>query len=80
MAVERVKQIASHFSRASGVELLERQSPDDVVITMAIRTPLCKAKKGGLKDTKSDELLLEIYKVEKYALPCGGFTQMLHFV
>lgn len=32
---------------------LEKKSPDDVVITLAIRTPLCKARKGGLKDARS---------------------------
>lgn len=30
--------------------MLERKTPDDVVITMAIRSPLCKAKKGAFKD------------------------------
>ena len=54
MAVERVKQVASHlgFGSAKGRDALLRKSPDDVVITMAIRSPLCKAKKGGFKDTK----------------------------
>jgi len=29
---------------------------------MAIRSPLCKARKGGFKDTRSDELLTEMFK------------------
>jgi acetyl-CoA acetyltransferase family protein len=29
---------------------------------MAIRSPLCKARKGGLKDTKTDEIMLEMFK------------------
>jgi acetyl-CoA acetyltransferase family protein len=29
---------------------------------MAIRSPLCKAKKGGFKDTRTDELMLEMFK------------------
>ncbi|KAI1789798.1 3-ketoacyl-CoA thiolase [Ganoderma leucocontextum] len=64
MAVERVKQVASHlaFGSVKGRDALLRNSPDDVVITLAIRSPLCKAKKGGLKDTKSDEILYEIFK------------------
>lgn len=41
---------------------LERKSPDDVCITMAIRSPLCKARKGGFKDARTDELMLEIFK------------------
>ena len=36
------------------------KNPDDVVITMAIRTPLTKAKKGGLKDTPLDGMLFKI--------------------
>jgi len=38
-------------------------SPDDVVITCALRTPLTKAGKGGLKDTLADDLLISILKV-----------------
>jgi acetyl-CoA acyltransferase 1 len=36
------------------------QNPDDVVITLAIRTPLTKAGKGGLKDTPLDGLVFKI--------------------
>ncbi|KAF8078780.1 Thiolase, N-terminal domain-containing protein [Lyophyllum atratum] len=61
--MERVKQLAAHFSGLTqGRTTLERKSPDDVVITMAIRSPLCKAKKGGFKDARTDELMLEIFK------------------
>jgi acetyl-CoA acetyltransferase family protein len=63
MALERVKQLASHLSGTrSGVNALLEKRPDDVVITMAVRSPLCKAKKGGFKDTATDELLLEMFK------------------
>ena len=50
--MDRIKQVASHLTHGSsgGLAALERKSPDDVVITMAIRSPLCKAKKGGFKD------------------------------
>ncbi|KAG8706873.1 hypothetical protein FRC09_002159 [Ceratobasidium sp. 395] len=41
------------------------KSPDDVVLTLALRTPLCKAKKGGLKDTPSDVLLVGMLKAVK---------------
>ncbi|KAK5233559.1 hypothetical protein LTR47_005181 [Exophiala xenobiotica] len=40
-------------------ELL-RKSADDVVITLATRTAVTKARKGGLKDTTLDELLIAI--------------------
>jgi acetyl-CoA acetyltransferase family protein len=61
--MERIKQLSSHFAgSAKGLAALERKNPGDVVITMAIRSPLCKAKKGGLKDTRTDELMLEMFK------------------
>lgn len=33
------------------------KSPDDVVVVSALRTPICRAKKGGFKDTMPDDLL-----------------------
>jgi len=33
------------------------KSPDDIVICSALRTPVCRAKKGGFKDTMPDDLL-----------------------
>ncbi|KZT30715.1 thiolase [Neolentinus lepideus HHB14362 ss-1] len=60
--MERVKQLASQFTGSKGVAALERKSPDDVVVTMAIRSPLCKARKGGFKDVRSDELLTEMFR------------------
>ncbi|OCH94702.1 thiolase [Obba rivulosa] len=62
--MERVRQLASHLTSASSKDAaaLQRKSPDDVVITMAVRSPLCKAKKGGLKDTRSDELMTEMFR------------------
>ncbi|PFH54817.1 hypothetical protein AMATHDRAFT_134047 [Amanita thiersii Skay4041] len=60
--MERVKQLASHLTSPSGIRALEIKHPNDVVITMAIRSPLCKARKGGFKDARTDELMLEMYK------------------
>ena len=71
MAFERVSQIASHLIHGTpaateatpslkGVAALAAQSPNDVVITLAVRTPLCKAGKGGLKDTRYATLSAEI--------------------
>ncbi|KAJ6604489.1 Thiolase, N-terminal domain-containing protein [Mycena vulgaris] len=60
--MERVKQLAAHLSSSKGLTALERKSPDDVVITFAMRSPLCKAKRGGFKDARTDELLLEMFK------------------
>lgn len=51
--MERIKQLAAHLTGPSqGIDALTRKSPDDVVITMAIRSALCKAKKGGFKDAR----------------------------
>lgn len=37
-----------------------QQNPDDVVITLAIRTPMCKAGRGGFKDTTLDTLVFKV--------------------
>lgn len=51
--MDKVKSFASQLTGRSGLAALEKKNPDDVVITMAIRSPLCKARKGGLKDARS---------------------------
>ena len=43
------------YERSSG-------SLDDVVIVTACRTPLCKARRGGLKDTPPDDLVAAVLK------------------
>ncbi|KAF9527789.1 Thiolase, N-terminal domain-containing protein [Crepidotus variabilis] len=61
--MDRVKQLAAHLKGSStGLAALEVKRADDVVITLAIRSPLCKAKKGGFKDARTDELMLEMFK------------------
>ncbi|KAG8965590.1 hypothetical protein FRC03_000398 [Tulasnella sp. 419] len=61
--MERIRQLTSHLSgNSKGLVALEKKNPDDVVITMAVRSPLTKAKKGGFKDTRSDELLTSMFK------------------
>ncbi|KAG8955452.1 hypothetical protein FRC04_008803 [Tulasnella sp. 424] len=63
MALERIRQLKSHLTtQSSGLAALEVKRPDDVVITLAVRSPLCKSKKGALKDTRSDELLTSMFK------------------
>ncbi len=47
-------QICCHYST--------QKNPDDVVITLAIRTPLTKGFKGGLKDTPLDFLVYTMMK------------------
>ena len=41
------------------------KNADDVVITLAIRTPLTKAKKGGFKDTTLEYMLYATLKEVK---------------
>lgn len=62
--MNRVQQLVSHLTPGSskGVPALEKKSPDDVVITLAVRSPMCKARKGGFKDTRPDELMTEMFK------------------
>jgi hypothetical protein len=51
--MQRLKQLTAHLASSPvGVTALQRELPDDVVITMAIRSPLCKAKKGGFRDAR----------------------------
>ena len=40
----------------------QSKNPDDIVITLAIRTPLTKAKKGGFKDTSLEYMLYALLK------------------
>jgi len=39
-----------------------QKNPDDVVITLAIRTPLTKGFKGGFKDTPLDYIVYSLLK------------------
>ncbi|KFY94193.1 hypothetical protein V500_03383 [Pseudogymnoascus sp. VKM F-4518 (FW-2643)] len=60
-AQSRLSSVMGHLaSPADGKARLLQKNPDDIVITLAIRTPLTKARKGGLKDTPIDDLLIAI--------------------
>lgn len=48
---------ASLISLSVGVK-----SPDDVVIVAALRTPSCRAKKGGMKELMPEEMLAIVLK------------------
>ncbi|KAL3426717.1 acetyl-CoA acetyltransferase [Phlyctema vagabunda] len=57
----RLQSLAGQLTPAAGKKnALFNKNDDDVVITLALRTPLTKARKGYLKDTKLDELLLPV--------------------
>ncbi|OAA78391.1 3-ketoacyl-CoA thiolase [Akanthomyces lecanii RCEF 1005] len=51
MAVERIGSIIKHLAPGSALNTLQAKNADDIVITVAIRTPLTKARKGGFKDS-----------------------------
>ncbi|XXG95257.1 hypothetical protein Hte_001517 [Hypoxylon texense] len=71
MATERVTSILKHLAPGSPLATITSQNPDDVVITLAIRTPLCKGKKGGFKDTTLEYLMYAILKAARERL---GFS------
>ncbi|POR39398.1 3-ketoacyl-CoA thiolase, peroxisomal [Tolypocladium paradoxum] len=65
MAVERIGSIIKHLAPGSALNRVQSKNADDVVITLAIRTPLTKAKKGGFKDTSLEYLVYAILKEVK---------------
>ncbi|KAJ9297280.1 hypothetical protein DTO271G3_4573 [Paecilomyces variotii] len=63
MATERLSSILNHLKGgSSGVSAITQKNPDDIVITLALRTPLTKAKKGGFKDTDLDYIIYALLK------------------
>ncbi|KAB8297796.1 hypothetical protein EYC80_001594 [Monilinia laxa] len=61
MAVERISSIVKHLTPgASGLPAITSKNADDIVITLAVRTPLAKGFKGGFKDTKLDYLIYSL--------------------
>jgi len=60
--LERAKQLGNQLSSKVGKAGLLIKSDNDVVICAAVRTPLTKAKKGGLKDACPEDLLAAVFK------------------
>ncbi|RAL65692.1 hypothetical protein DID88_005360 [Monilinia fructigena] len=61
MAVERISSIVNHLTPGtSGLSAITSKNADDIVITLAVRTPLAKGFKGGFKDTKLDYLIYSL--------------------
>lgn len=61
---DRLSSILNHLkpSGNTGVSAITSKNPDDVVITLAHRTPLTKAMKGGFKDTDLDYMIHALLK------------------
>lgn len=65
----RLSTLLPHLQNPSGSSSQMEPNPtahvktdDDVVIVSALRTPLCKAKRGGFKDTHPTDLLAAVLK------------------
>ncbi|KAF2760652.1 thiolase [Pseudovirgaria hyperparasitica] len=63
MATERLSSIITHLNPLkSGLSALTTKNPDDIVVTLAIRTPLAKGGKGGFKDTVLEAIVVKLMK------------------
>jgi len=56
-ALDRVQQLGSQISGASGKAKLLQKNADDVVVTACLRTAFTKGGKGGFKDTQAADLV-----------------------
>jgi len=56
--MDRVNRIVTHLAP----EAAAASADDDIVIVSAIRTPICRARKGGFRDTQPDALLAAVLK------------------
>ena len=52
-----------------GVKNILKKHPDDIVFLSVLRTPVTRAKKGGLKDTYDHELLAVVSRPAVPAIP-----------
>ena len=59
----RLQQVGNHLLPSSyTANKIGYKSPEDVVVVSALRTPITRARKGGLKDTLPEELLSHVFK------------------
>lgn len=56
--MQRLHNLASNLTQTN----ISASSDDDVVICAAVRTPITKGKRGGLKDTAPEVLLSVVLK------------------
>ena len=59
---ERIGSIVRHLNPSSAINTIQSKNADDIVITLAVRTPLTKARKGGFKDTPLEYLVYALLK------------------
>ncbi|EDN02916.1 3-ketoacyl-CoA thiolase [Histoplasma capsulatum] len=64
MANERLQAVLAQLKPATGgqsaLDKITQKNPDDIVITLARRTPMARGFKGGFKDTDLDYLVLQL--------------------
>ncbi|CAM1510884.1 Fc.00g083970.m01.CDS01 [Cosmosporella sp. VM-42] len=65
MAAERIGSFIKHLNPGSAINNIQSKNADDIVITLAVRTALTKAKKGGFKDTSLEYLVYALLKEVK---------------
>lgn len=77
--MDRISQVSSHLASApsAGLKELLTSSPNDVVLVLSKRSPLCKAGKGGYKDSTVDELMTAMFKATVKAMPKGMDASMV---
>ncbi|CAD6579196.1 MAG: 3-ketoacyl-CoA thiolase with broad chain length specificity [Cyphobasidiales sp. Tagirdzhanova-0007] len=62
MSLQSVKDFGNSLAGKAGKAYIITPMPNDVVICAAVRTPITKAKKGGLKDACPEDLLAAVLK------------------
>jgi acetyl-CoA acyltransferase 1 len=78
LAMERIEKLSSHLSgqptsakvpQPSVFGKVGTKGPNDVVIVSALRTAVCKAKRGAFKDTTPDDLLKAVMEATLKKVP-----------
>lgn len=60
--MQQVRDIGNTIAGKAGKAYILTPMPNDVVICAAVRTPITKARKGGLKDACPEDLLSHVFK------------------
>lgn len=61
-AQSRLSQVAAHLQSSATPSNITSKSPDDVVVTCALRTAITRGGKGSFKDTPAADLLAGAFK------------------
>lgn len=61
-----------------GVKNILQKNPHDVVFLSALRTPVTRAKKGGLRDAYDHELLAAVCAIPYQSAVTAASAKQLH--